>query len=656
MNNQEYWQKRFEALHENKLQIGEEFYKRVEELYQEAIDEIERDLAKWYSRLKANNDVNLREAKQFLKNDELKEFHWTLKQYIKAAKENGITKDWSKELENASAKFHITRLQSLEMQIRQHLEFLYGNYLDGMYEAMQDTYQDSFYNTAYELQAGTKTAFEINQIDTKTLEKVLVMPWANDGMNFSDRIWRDKTKLINNLQTSLVQSIVRGLPQDKIVKSFAERMNVSLHQAGRLIATESAYFATQGEKDSMTNLGIEKYEILATLDRRTSDICRHMDGKVFDMKDFKIGITAPPLHVWCRSCTIPHVGEKLKNTKRAARDDDEGKTYYIDGNMKYEDWKKVFVDKSITLSDWEKTNKKLNHQKDDIINNNDDNNIRKSINSYRLKYIQLVAKNKSLSDREIIIRAAGKNLITSLDTQPMQEIYIDFKQSRDKLIKALNEYNKNPSQETIETYSNSWNEFEELENKYYHFCASNVKNILSKFRPMGSDGLDLKTHLNNSKSKNFINVVEAYNFYPKDWIKHSIAKGNLSIKSVKRGYYDGSNNIIAISGDRRGDTLKTAIHELGHRMEHVLKPILKQEQEFYKRRTDGEKLQWLGKGYRKNELTRKDDFINPYMGKDYGGSAYELVSMGFELAYTNPIKLLKDEDMAAWIYGMLLLL
>lgn len=352
-NDQEYWQKRFEAMHESNLQKGDEFYKRVEDLYREAIDEIEKDLAKWYSRLKANNEVNLREAKRMLKNDELEEFKWTLEQYIKAAKENGISADWSKQLENASAKFHITRLQALEMQIRQHLEYLYGNYLEGMYEAMQETYQESFYNTAYELQIGTKAGFEVNQIDTKTLEKVLANPWAADDINFSERIHKDKTKLINNLQTELVQSIIRGTPQDKIVKSFANRMNISLHNAGRLIATESAYFATLGEKDSMTNLGVQQYEILATLDRRTSDICRHMDGKIFDMKDFKVGITAPPLHVWCRSCTIPHIGEKLLGSKRAARDGDDGKTYHVDGNMTYKDWKKVFVDKSISYKSWQ---------------------------------------------------------------------------------------------------------------------------------------------------------------------------------------------------------------------------------------------------------------------------------------------------------------
>lgn len=45
-----------------------------------------------------------------------------------------------------------------------------------------------------------------------------------------------------------------------------------------------------------------------------------------------------------------------------------------------------------------------------------------------------------------------------------------------------------------------------------------------------------------------------------------------------------------------------------------------------------------------------------YMGKDYKGYAYELVSMGFQYAYTDPLKLMKDEDMAEWILGILALL
>ena len=190
------------------------------------------------------------------------------------------------------------------------------------------------------LQTGFNIEIKVAKIDTKTLEKILAKPWAVDAVNFSDRIWKDKNKLINTLQNTLVQSLIRGTPQDKVVKDFAKKMNTSLNQAGRLIATETAYFTTQGEFDSLNNLDVKQYEILATLDRRTSDICRHLDGKIFNMSDKKIGITAPPFHCWCRSCIIPHT-PKLKGSKRAARND-EGKTYYIDGNMKYNNWEESF--------------------------------------------------------------------------------------------------------------------------------------------------------------------------------------------------------------------------------------------------------------------------------------------------------------------------
>ncbi|OKO89746.1 minor capsid protein [Geobacillus proteiniphilus] len=54
---------------------------------------------------------------------------------------------------------------------------------------------------------------------------------------------------------------------------------------------------------------MEKYEILATLDMRTSDICRSMDGKVYEVKNYKPGTTAPTFHVRCRTTTIPYFDE-----------------------------------------------------------------------------------------------------------------------------------------------------------------------------------------------------------------------------------------------------------------------------------------------------------------------------------------------------------
>lgn len=351
-----YWQKRFEEMNEALLQDAMDYYDDVERMYREAMDRIEKDIAQWYMRLAENNGISYADARKLLTKSQLKDFKMTLDEYIRKGKENGVAEDWSKELENASAKFHISRLEAIELQLQQHLETLYGNQLDKLDEAMRETYRNGYYQTAYELQQAFHTGFDVQQIDEDELEKILAKPWAADGSNFSDRIWSDKQKMINTLQNELIQGLVRGDGQLKITQRMAKKMNTSLSNAGRLIATEGAYFASLGEYDSMKAIGVEQYDILATLDNRTSDICRSLDGKTFKMSEFKPGVTAPPFHPWCRSCTVPHM-EGLDGV-RAARGGD-GKTYYVPASMKYEDWKAVFVDKKQTLDEWRKEHEPL---------------------------------------------------------------------------------------------------------------------------------------------------------------------------------------------------------------------------------------------------------------------------------------------------------
>ena len=106
--------------------------------------------------------------------------------------------------------------------------------------------------------------------------------------------------------------------------------------------TECSYFASVGQKDCFKDLDVEKYEIVATLDNKTSHICQEMDGKVFDMKDYEPGITAPPFHVFCRSTTAPYFDDEIDFSSRVARDR-QGKTYNIPASMTYGDWYKIFV-------------------------------------------------------------------------------------------------------------------------------------------------------------------------------------------------------------------------------------------------------------------------------------------------------------------------
>lgn len=353
MKHSDYWRGRFEQLNEALLWQGVNYYDELECLYRHTAKNIEKDIVLWYQKLAANNGISYSEAKRLLNANELKEFHWTVEEYIKCGKENGIDQRWAKQLENASAKVHISRLEALKLQTQQHLEIFYGNHLDGTDKVMRNIYETGYYQTAFEVQRGLNVGYSFQQLDDEKLQKIISNPWAADGKNFSDRIWQDKMKMLHTLHTELTQATIRGDPPLKVTQTMAEKLRVSGGNAGRLVMTESAFFASASQRDCFMALEVEEYEIIATLDSHTSSICRDMDGQIFKQSDYKPGITAPPFHCWCRSCTAPHFADDIES-ERAARGED-GKTYYVPSDMKYEDWKKVYVDKKLTPKEWQKS-------------------------------------------------------------------------------------------------------------------------------------------------------------------------------------------------------------------------------------------------------------------------------------------------------------
>lgn len=344
MNNAEYWKLRFEQLEQAQNQKGVKAYADIERQYKEAQKQLEGQIARWYQRFATNNGISLAEARQYLKGADLKEFKWDVQEYIKYGQDNALNSGWMKELENTSAKYHISKLEALKVQTQHSLEVMYAKQFGTMHGALSDAFESGYYHTAYELQHGFNVGWDIAGLDQAQIEKVLAKPWAADGYNFSERIWGNKNKLISEVHNELSRNIMLGADPQKAIDSLAKKMNTSKNNAGRLVMTEEAYFSSAAQKDCFESLGVEQYEIVATLDSHTSDICRSLDGKHFPMKDYQPGVTAPPFHVYCRSTTVPYFDEQFDIGERAARDEETGKTYYIPDDMNYQEWKETFVD------------------------------------------------------------------------------------------------------------------------------------------------------------------------------------------------------------------------------------------------------------------------------------------------------------------------
>ena len=336
-----YWQERFLKEEQRRNKDARAYLDIIEKQYDKALRNIEKDINDWYARLAQNNNISLRDAKMLLSKNELKEFHWTIEEYIQKGKENAVSQEWMKQLENASAKVHISKLEALKVQIQNEIEGLYGEKLQGMENYLERVYGDTYYRTAFSVQQGLGIGWSLASLDTNRINQIIHKPWAVDGKNFSERLWEDKTKLINTLHTGLTQNIIRGSAPDNLIRQIAKEFGVKKSVAGRLVMTESAAYSSKAQEQCFKDLDVEKYEVIVTLDTSTSAICREMDGKVFPMKDYQVGVTVNPFHPNCRTVTAPYF-EDDTDSMRAMRNK-EGKTEYVPANMKYDEWYKKYV-------------------------------------------------------------------------------------------------------------------------------------------------------------------------------------------------------------------------------------------------------------------------------------------------------------------------
>ncbi|MGN9164954.1 minor capsid protein [Tissierellaceae bacterium HCP3S3_D8] len=359
-----YWQKRFTSLTDSLLNKGENYYKELEEEYEKSLSTLQKDIEQFYIRFAENNEITMTDARRILDNRELKEFQWTVEEYIQKGKENAVDQRWMKELENASARVRLSILESLQYQVRQQVEIITVKRLHGLTKLSEELTKEGYYRSIYEVQKGFGIGDTFTILDNKTVESIISKPWAPDGSNFSERIWRDRELLVNELQKELAQSFIRGDAPDTAIRNISKKMNTSKKAAGRLIMTESAFFANEARAKAFKELGVEEFQFLATLDNDTSEICQEMDLRVFKLNEREIGVNWPPLHCWCRSTAVPYFEGNIK--QRWARDPKTGKGYYVDGNMPYKEWYKEHVEGKYGKDEAEIIRKKKENEGTDL--------------------------------------------------------------------------------------------------------------------------------------------------------------------------------------------------------------------------------------------------------------------------------------------------
>lgn len=214
--------------------------------------------------------------------------------------------------------------------------------------------EKAYNHTIFDIQQGTGISGSFTQIPKSRIEQVLKENWS--GEHFSERIWGNTGELAEELKQSLVQSFLTGESEQKAAARMQERFGVGAYEARRLIRTENTYVTGQAELQAYKEAKITRYEYAALIDNRTSDICKELDGKIFDVDEAEPGKNYPPMHPFCRSSTLadlPTEEELDKEWEDFERENiPEGMTFdeWLDHLEPTEDGKLVFKQKSVDIS------------------------------------------------------------------------------------------------------------------------------------------------------------------------------------------------------------------------------------------------------------------------------------------------------------------
>ena len=341
LSSKEYWEKR-EAY---KLKKGLKDIKKIErellKSYKEAMNEIGKEISNLFYKYAKDNNLSYSDAQKLLNGKEFKEFKYDLKTYMKLIEEAG-DEQLLLELNTLAMKSRISRLEELFYQCGKHINKLYEDANKRLTITYTGTVKKNYYQTIFDIHKSIGVGASFAMVDDDLIKQILTYPWT--GRNFSQNLWQNRTLLKENLKREITQMIIRGEDARTVSKRLSNIMfenpkSNDFKNCMRLVNTEHSYFMSEATAKAYEELEVEKYQFVATLDKRTSKICQDLDGEIIDLKDRVVGVNASPMHPNCRSCEVPYIKDDYST--RFARDA-KGKRIEVPASMTYHEWAKIY--------------------------------------------------------------------------------------------------------------------------------------------------------------------------------------------------------------------------------------------------------------------------------------------------------------------------
>ncbi|WP_459696006.1 minor capsid protein [Lactococcus petauri] len=565
-----YWQKRYLKTKQLQLSKAEAYEKEYAKRLKETQKLIEQEIDSWCKKYaKKDGTIDPIDAKKLLKGSELKDFKYSLAEWERTAKQGGF----NHEMDLEYYRSRVSRLQALQLQVTGLMGKQTSGDVKSLEGLLKGSYNDTYYRNIYNSQA-VKGKFSSNfaHVDDKKLNAVIHSGWK--GSNFSTRLWVNAAHTLpKTLSETLFRGIALGYGPDRLTQMARVKLkDFSENQIHRLVTTEAAHIVEQATLDSYKEIGLEKYEYLATLESHTCEVCGKLDGQVMEVSKQETGTNYPPIHPYCRCTTVPWDKWFEENDiKRWSRNEETGKGESIE-DMSYSKWKEDVFDKPKQTEDGIMKVK------------------RTPVDEIKIFMSGIDMKKASHEDLTMLGSLVNNHFDVSGNIgnkDKLKEIFSNFREiggevPKDGWAKGSGKEAKRRISEAFSYYPKEWAEYAYINGK---------------------------------------------GIYTKDTKRGFFSEHGIKGRTWRSGIADNAVSIMLSKGSRTVN-----YHEIGHYVEYFNPEALRMSKLFLEYRTKDEKeismsdiLYWYGQ----NERTKKDNFISPYIGRTYK-NATEILSMGLE--------------------------
>lgn len=293
MNSAVYWKNREAEQRKHNIQEEKEYARHIQKIYQNMIDEIEKEINGFYGKYARKEGITLAEAKKRATKADVEALGRKAAKYVR---EKDFSPQANEEMRLYNMTMKVNRLELLKAQIG--LEMVAG------FDELQKYYDEILTERTlaeFERQAGILG--RTIQDNAKAANAIVNSSFHN--ATFSDRIWMYQDMLKNELSSLLQTGLIQGQNPRKLAAHLRKRFGVSQSNAERLMITEMARVQTEAQKQSFERNGFEEYTFLAL--GTACPVCRALDEKHFKVTKMLPGTNAPPMHPNCRCSTASYM-------------------------------------------------------------------------------------------------------------------------------------------------------------------------------------------------------------------------------------------------------------------------------------------------------------------------------------------------------------